>query len=413
MMEAIAVARRTAGRALGTSTAVAVAVATAHGLNDAYAAFLHPLLPRIMQKLGLSISLAAVLATTLSLAASLLQPLMGYIADRWGRRPFVVAGPLLSGVFMSLIGVAPSFIVLILFLIMGGLGSAAFHPPGASMAARVSEGGRSGTRLSLFSFGGSAGYAIGPLVAVGMVGAFGLERMWLAMVPVLIIAPMLWIVLPAGPTPAVSAVPSPRQVLASLAGPMGVLFGISAISTFVQRVFLTMQPIATAAAGGSETLGAFTLSIYLGGQAAGSLVGGYLTDRVDRRRLMFGLTLVSLPAHLLALALPHGSAAALLSTALAGCATMALLPPIVIAAQELMPGGAAIGSGIVMGLAWAAGSTGLIGAGLLGDLWGARTAALVSTPLILAATALALHPALVAADGSAPRSVQAQDRSSS
>jgi hypothetical protein len=79
---------------------------------------------------------------------------------------------------------------------------------------------------------------------------------------------------------------------------------------------------------------------------------------------------------------------------LAGCATMALLPPIVISAQEMLPFGTAVGSGIVMGAAWAAGSLGVLGTGVLGDLVGARGAALLSTPVILAATALALSPAL-------------------
>lgn len=102
MIESIAMARRNAGRVLGTSTAVAVFVAFAHGLNDAYAAFLHPLLPRIMRRLDLSISLAAVLTTSLALASSLIQPALGYVADRYGRRAFVVLGPVFSGVFMSL-----------------------------------------------------------------------------------------------------------------------------------------------------------------------------------------------------------------------------------------------------------------------------------------------------------------------
>ena len=55
---------------------MALAVGVAHALNDAYASFLHPLLPRIMENLGLSIAMAASLVMTLSLAASLLQPLV-------------------------------------------------------------------------------------------------------------------------------------------------------------------------------------------------------------------------------------------------------------------------------------------------------------------------------------------------
>jgi FSR family fosmidomycin resistance protein-like MFS transporter len=393
-MDVVAVARTQASRAFGASGKVAVAVAAAHGLNDAYTSFLHPLLPRIMQRMDLSIALAAVLTTTLSLASSLLQPVMGHLADRFDRRAFVVLGPLSSAVFLSMIGLAPGFAVLLVLLVLGGLGSAAFHPPGAAMAVRVGEGAGSGARLSLFSFGGAAGYAVGPLIAVGLVSAFGLERLWIAMIPALVVMPVLFTRLPRGGREGAAAPPAPLDVIGLLAGPLGLLFAISAISTFVQRVFQTMQPIATAAAGGSEALGALALSVYLSGQAAGSLLGGFLTDRIDRRGLMVALTLVSLPTHLLAIALPPGSPGALVSAAAAGCVTMALLAPIVITAHELLPHGTGVGSGIVMGLAWAAGSIGVLGAGALGDLVGARAAALISTPTILIATGIAMHPAL-------------------
>lgn len=408
-----------------TASAVTGMVALAHGANDAYAAFLHPLLPRIMGKLGLSTTLAASLAMTLSLAASLLQPAMGYLADRYGRRLFVIVGPLLSGVALSLIGAAPGFATLVLLLTLGGLGSAAFHPPGASMAARVSEGSGSGKRLSVFSFAGSAGYATGPLLAVGLVSLLGLEGLWFAMVPAVVLALVLARLLPPEPPMSVrragrpaepvaasgrAAVPSggtpsrssgspsrspvSARILALLRGPLGIVFGISAAAAFVQRVFLTMEPIIIAGSGGSEAAGALALSIFLAGQAGGSLVGGVLADRFDRQRVLLGLTLLGFPTLAFAFWLPAGSPMALLFAALAGLLNMAILPPVVVIAQELLPGRPALGSGIVMGLAWAAASVGVLGAGALGDLLDARAAALVCTPVILVGTLLALRPAL-------------------
>jgi hypothetical protein len=75
---------------------------------------------------------------------------------------------------------------------------------------------------------------------------------------------------------------------------------------------------------------------------------------------------------------------------------MAMMPPVVVMAQEMLPARAATSSGIVMGLAWAAGSVGVIGVGILADAVGPRDAALASVPLLFAATALAAHPALAA-----------------
>jgi FSR family fosmidomycin resistance protein-like MFS transporter len=372
-------------------TAIAVAVAIAHGTNDAYSAFLHPLLPRIMARLDLNIALAATLAMTLSLAASLVQPVMGHLADRYGRRAFVIGGPLLSGVFMSLIGVAPTFGLLCLCLALGGLGSAAFHPPGASMAGRAGEVG-GGKRLSFFSFGGSVGYAAGPLIAVGIVAAVGLEGMWIAMLPVILLAIVLVRVLPPDPPAAAPPrAPGLREIVRLLRGPLGLVFGISAAGTFMQRVVLTMQPIVVNAAGGSEALGAITLSVYLGGQAFGSLLGGSLADRVDRRMLLVGITALSFPAHTLAFWFVPGTFPALASAAFAGVLNMALLPPLVLTAQELLPGRAALGSSVAMGIAWATASVAVLGTGLLGDAIGARGAALASVPVVLIGTMLALR----------------------
>jgi FSR family fosmidomycin resistance protein-like MFS transporter len=166
------------------------------------------------------------------------------------------------------------------------------------------------------------------------------------------------------------------------------------VGAFAQRVFLTMEPIVVARAGGAEAVGAIALSIYLGGQAVGTLVGGYLSDRVDRSRLLAVLTLLAFPAHFLAVALPPGGGSALTMAAIAGFLGMAMVPSVVVKAQETLPEGAAVSSGIVMGLAWAAGSVGVLGTGALADVVGPQTAAMVSMPALLLGTLLALHPSL-------------------
>lgn len=374
---------------------VATALSLLHGVNDSYTAFLPPLLPRIMEKLDLSITLAATLMMTLSLAASLAQPVLGHLADRHGRRLLVVLGPVLSGVFLSLIGLAPSFGALLALLVIGGLGSAAFHPPGASIAVRAQEGKGSGMRHAVFSFGGAVGYAIGPLAAVGLVAWVGLEGMAVAMIPALVLAVALYPVLPAGTDRSTGTPPpSMRRFVRLLAGPVGLVFGISAASAFVQRLFLTMEPIVIAAAGGSETTGAVVLSAYLAGQVVGTLAGGYLADRVDRRRLLATLAALSLPAHAAAFLVVGGGAATLACAAAAGMVNQAILPPVIVIALEVAPENAALGSGVVMGLAWATGSIGVLGAGILGDAIGAQSAAVALTPAIALASWLALRPSL-------------------
>ena len=389
--------RQTPEGEASTATRVALTVTFAHALNDAYASFVPPLLPRIMGELGLSIALAATLAVAFSIAAALPQPLFGYLADRWGRRRLAVAGPVVSGVFVALIGFATGFWPLVALLVIAGIGSAAFHPPGASYAVRVDEGRGGGLRYSVFSFGGAVGFAVGPLAAVALVQWGGMPALWIAMVPVVVAAPFIWLGLPAEPsaterTPVPP--PAPAEVLRHLRGPLGLIFGVSATMAFVQRAFLTMEPIIVADAGGSETLGAVALSVYLGAQAFGTVLGGALADRMDRGRLLTHLCLWALPTHMAAIWIGPESVLGLLVIASAGVFGMATLPPIVVMAQEMLPTGTGVGSGIVMGLAWATGAVAVLGTGWLADGVGPRTATLASMPLILVAVYLASRPTL-------------------
>ena len=311
---------------------------------------------------------------------------------------FAVLGPVVSAVFVSTIGLAPTFGVLVLLLVIGGIGSAAFHPPGASYAVRVADGRGGGARYSVFAFGGSIGFALGPLIAVGLAQSRGLEGLWVAMIPALAIAPFVYLALPSGRSERLdsrrSAPPSLQVVVRHLRGPLGILFGVSAIMAFVQRAFLTMEPIIVAEGGGSEALGALALSAYLGAQAFGIVAGGLLADRMDRARLIAALCLLVVPTHLLAVWVGPGSAFGLFTVVMAGTLGMATLPPIVVMAQELVPSGAAVSSGIVMGLAWATGALAVLGTGMLADVVGARMATLASVPVALLAVALALHPTL-------------------
>ena len=91
--------------------------------------------------------MAATLGAAFSIATALPQPFFGYLGDRFGRRTLAVGGMLVSAVFVSVIGFAPSYWALLGLLLVGGLGGAAFHPPGASYAVRLTAGKRRGRAL--------------------------------------------------------------------------------------------------------------------------------------------------------------------------------------------------------------------------------------------------------------------------
>ncbi|MFQ6112104.1 MAG: MFS transporter, partial [Nitrospinota bacterium] len=146
----------------------------AHTVNDTYTGFLAPLLPIIVPTLGISLTLAGALVTTLSISTSLGQPLAGHLSDRFSKRAPSLFGLLFAGFFLSAIGIAPTYRFLLLLLILGGLGSAFFHPLAAAMTGAAS-GRRRGLGMAIFVAGGRVGVALGPLIAISIATLLGLK----------------------------------------------------------------------------------------------------------------------------------------------------------------------------------------------------------------------------------------------
>lgn len=149
-------------------------LALGHVVNDAYGGFLSPLLPLLIAKFDISLTLAGALVTLRMMSGQVAQPLYGYLAGRWSSRAFVVLGPLLTAVFMSLIGVAPNYATVVGLVLLSGIGIAAFHPQAAALAGRAS-GRRHTWGMDLFVGGGWVGVAVGPLFVLPLVLTFGLE----------------------------------------------------------------------------------------------------------------------------------------------------------------------------------------------------------------------------------------------
>ena len=215
----------------------------AHFLNDFHVAFLAPLLPLVVVKFNLSLALAGLLATVLTTSAALSQPVFGIVADRLRRRIFVMLGPALTVLAMGLMGLAPTYALLLALLLIAGTGTASFHPQGASTAGEAS-GDRRGTGLSLFVAGGELGYSLGPLIVALVVAVRGLEATWLVALPGLGACVLLWRSIPIRRDP-------PRRPegntltsdLAATFGPLAVLWLVVVLRTIVISGYQTFLPL--------------------------------------------------------------------------------------------------------------------------------------------------------------------------
>ena len=158
-----------------------LAIAVAHHIHDIYTAFLAPLLPLLIDKLGIPLFAAAVLQVTRN-APSLINPFLALIAEKKGVKYFVILTPGVTAASMSLIGLAGSFGFLFILLLVAGLSAALFHIPSPVMV-RDSSGDRIGTGMSWYMVGGELARTLGPLVATAAVSYWSLEETWKLMPP--------------------------------------------------------------------------------------------------------------------------------------------------------------------------------------------------------------------------------------
>ena len=148
----------------------------AHNLHDIYSSFLAPLRPLLIEKFGITLAVAS-LWDLFQRIPWLLNPFIGMIAERTAARYFVIVTPAITAISMSLLGVAPSFTVVSILLLVMGISSAVFHVPSPVMIKKVS-GRYTGKGMSFYMFGGEMARTLGPLIITGAVSLWGLEGTW-------------------------------------------------------------------------------------------------------------------------------------------------------------------------------------------------------------------------------------------
>ncbi|MGC8839233.1 MAG: MFS transporter [Anaerolineae bacterium] len=261
-----------------------------HLINDLYANALTPILPVLIERFGLSMTQAGLLTTLRMLSGQVSQPFYGFLGDRLGRRWLLGLGPLLTVALMGLAGWAPTYGILILCVVLAGVGSASFHPQGAAVAGQAS-GRRHGLGMGVFLSGGIVGVAIAPWLVVPLVSRWGLRATLLAAVPGLLIGAFLWA--REGRLPQVRAVRHSTWTLSvgGSAKPLTLLLAIAACRTVMESSMITFLPVLMRQRGFSLMGAGAILSAFLLCIGVASVLGGYLGDRLDPRRVI-GVSLV-------------------------------------------------------------------------------------------------------------------------
>ncbi len=148
-------------------------ITTAHFFHDIYTAFLAPLLPLLRETMGISLTFAGFLSVVQRLP-TLLNPLVGVLAERTKARYFVIFTPAVTAIAMSLVPVAPNKLTLAILVLISGVSSSFFHVPSPVMMRKVS-GKRVGMGMSFYMVGGELARSAGPIAVLGAVELWGLQ----------------------------------------------------------------------------------------------------------------------------------------------------------------------------------------------------------------------------------------------
>jgi FSR family fosmidomycin resistance protein-like MFS transporter len=335
------------------------ALCAGHFVNDSYSSIIYPLLPLLKTQLGLTAAQVFWLAPLYAISSSLMQPVYGIISDRYFRRFFAVFGPAITGIFMSMIGLAPTYGILVVLLVAGGIGVGSFHPQAAAMAATAARERRK-VGMALFSAIGTLGFAVGPLVITRVVSAYGLHHSYYVIATGLVMSAFLYRVCPPLPAQASRAPGVEKikwQLLAALRAawkPLALLYSITVIRSGLQMTTNTFLPFLLQDRGFALTEIGNMLTVFLLLGGLGGVAGGFTAERFSGRAVTLYSGLLAGPLMIVAFA--TNGVVSIVCLGLGGFMLLATIPVIVAMAQELVPGQTSTVSALMMGAAWGVGA---------------------------------------------------------
>jgi MFS transporter, FSR family, fosmidomycin resistance protein len=351
---------------------VLVLLAAGHFVTDINTGALPAFLPFLKESLNLSYAVTASIILAFNITSSVIQPIFGFFSDRRSTKWLLPAGALVASLGLSLVGLGPSYLWVLLFASLSGLGQASYHPE-AFKTVNLLSGDKKATAISLFHLGGNLGFALGPILATTFFAFFGLRGSAGFLIPGIVMF-LVFLVIPhwkdspdSLPAKAKnSSKPIPRQ---KSFFPMLLL-----ISTVVLRSATRLSLLAFVPFYFIKTLhydplisGKY-LTVFLLAGTVGITLGGPLADRFGYKRTVlasFGLS----PLFLYLFFFTTGTFS-LVSFAIAGLLLISSNSVTMAMGQSFMPGNVGMASGLILGLAMGIGGIGTTALGWVADHFG-------------------------------------------
>src|SRR5579862_8636820 len=354
--------------AANTAIGILAAISFCHLLNDMMQSLLPALYPMLKSGYGLTFTQIGLLTFTFQFTASILQPLVGALADKTPRPYSLAVGMGFTLIGLVLLAFADSYTLLLVAAALVCTGSSVFHPE-SSRVARMASGGKHGFAQSIFQVGGNLGSSAGPLLAAFIVLPRGQSSVaWFSLTALLGMAVLIKVghwykahgISRLARAPQRAAGTRRRHVAGALTVLLALVFSkyiyLASITSYYTFYLIDHFHV-------SVRSSQLHLFVFLASATVGGMVGGPLGDRLGAKYIIWFSILGVLPFTLI---LPHANLFwTTVLTVPIGLILSSAFPAIVVYAQDLLPGRTGTVAGLFFGLAFGMGS---VGAAVLGKL---------------------------------------------
>lgn len=343
-----------------------------HFSGDFYLSFVRPLLPVLADKFSLNLTEVGVITAVTTLMAFLIQPVFGFLADRYQPRQILLISSLVGAVCIPLAGVVPAFMIVLVLIGLGSISSAIYHPTAAGMVS-VFAGQHAGFSMSIFGLGGTLGFTLGPLVAATFVTVYGLNRLPMTTLFGFMVFLSLMVLIPNPDGEGNKKKESLRAVRDSIGKvwkPVALIWILAVSRGFVEQSVQTFIPVLYSTEGYSLVSVGALISLFTVGGSFSAIVCGHLVDRIGFKPVYYFSFTMSSPFLLLFI---HGIGGWVYPLAfVSGFLMLATLFPGVALAQQIAPNNRSLVSSIVMGFAMGTSGVLMPLAGRVADSFGIR-----------------------------------------
>lgn len=374
------------------------AISFAHLLNDMMQSIIPSIYPIIKDKYGFTFAQIGMITLVFQMTSSLLQPLVGRVADRHPMPYALSAGMVFTLIGIILLSSAGQFAFIMVAVGIIGMGSSIFHPE-ASRIAQLAGGRKKGLAQSIFQVGGNGGSAIGPLLAAIVIIPYGQRSIvWFAIAAFIAGVTLLpvgkWYKgmlhkpgsRPVVVNPAIKALPDSRINLA---------IAILCLLTFSKYFYMASMTsyftfFLIDKFGVDIKVSQLCLFAFMAAVAVGTILGGSIGDRYGRKYVIWGSILGAAP---FALALPYVDfTITIILAVIIGLVISSAFSAILVYATELKPDKVGMMAGLFFGLNFGLGGIGSAFFGWLADKTSVEFIFQISTLLPLLGIAAVFLP---------------------